>query len=380
MSSGGKAKAGGIGALVLVLLLVPGLMLGGLLAFVIFLPFGGGGTTCTSGPGVLPVASVPQPLNGLVTEAAEQWGTDPLALAVLVHNEHGWTFDVPLPPPYGNGPIPRTSEANAVGFMQFLLPTWRKYQNSNPAHQPGDIMDPKDALYAAAHYLLDLGGKKGNPLGSPAAINQEGTLLNAIVSYHSGPGFESVGLGPRGRQYMQKGYAAYLELLRAGGASENAAAACTASVDENGTIPGIVNSGTWQLPVEAGRYYISSRFGEVSPIRNYLSHRGTDFAAPEGTPVHAALGGVVTFAGSDLRQDYYGNFVIIDHGTVGGDHIITRYHVLGKVAPNLQGKIVNAGDIIGWVGKSGNSTGNHVHFETNVNGVFLNPENVHPLL
>lgn len=170
--------------------------------------------SCTGVPGKLP-ASVPQPLNSIVTQAAAEWDTDPIALAVLFYNENGWSFDRKPPPPYGNGaPWPRSS-AGAMGPMQFLPGTYFGYRNANPANQPGNPLDLTDAVYAAAQFLSDIGGKAGTPLGSPADPYKKPSILNALASYHSGPAFTS--LGPNGRQYVSRGYKAYVALQTAGG-------------------------------------------------------------------------------------------------------------------------------------------------------------------
>lgn len=94
-------------------------------------------------------------------------------------------------------------------------------------------------------------------------------------------------------------------------------------------------------------------------------HAGIDIAAPNGTPLRAAKDGTVIFAGV---QGGYGNVVIIDHG--GG--LTTLYAHQSRLATN-DGADVNAGDLIGYVGNTGQSTGNHVHFETRVSGSPQNP-------
>jgi len=115
----------------------------------------------------------------------------------------------------------------------------------------------------------------------------------------------------------------------------------------------------WPLP---GYYEISSPFGwRTHPITHKKSlHTGADIPAPSGTPIHAAGDGIVIYTG-----DYgaYGNVVIIDHG--GG--YTTLYAHQSKVAAAENDK-VKAGDVIGYVGSTGWSTGPHLHFEVRVNG------------
>lgn len=174
-----------------------------------------------SGQNQLPT-QVPEKLRQIFEAAAEEHGTDPIALAVVFSNENGWNFDRPLAPPYGEGPAWPTSGAGAQGPFQFLGSTWLAYRNANPAHQPGNIQDLTDATYGAAMYLSHLGAKVGTPLGSPDGVTSDGTtVISAIVRYHSGDSFRS--LGPYGRQYAQKGYDMYRRLAANGTAGASSA-------------------------------------------------------------------------------------------------------------------------------------------------------------
>lgn len=94
-------------------------------------------------------------------------------------------------------------------------------------------------------------------------------------------------------------------------------------------------------------------------------HQGIDIGAPNGTPIRAAKSGVVIFAGV---QGGYGNVVIVDHG--GG--LTTLYAHQSRLGTN-DGADVNTGEVIGYVGSTGQSTGNHLHFETRVGGSPQNP-------
>ena len=113
---------------------------------------------------------------------------------------------------------------------------------------------------------------------------------------------------------------------------------------------------------------IASGFGyRIDPIYKTIKiHPGVDFAAPRGTPIYATGDGVVIFAGNN--HDGYGNHVIINNGygyeTLFGHMYKIKVHDHEKV---------KRGEVIGWVGDSGKSTGPHCHYEVIKDGVKVNP-------
>jgi murein DD-endopeptidase MepM/ murein hydrolase activator NlpD len=113
---------------------------------------------------------------------------------------------------------------------------------------------------------------------------------------------------------------------------------------------------------------IASGFGyRIDPVyKTTKFHAGLDFAAPQGTPIYATADGRVITAGN--TGNGYGNHVIINHG-YGYE---TLYgHMVRVKASN--GKSVQRGEIIGWVGSTGKSTGPHCHYEVRKNGTKLDP-------
>ncbi|BFM09031.1 peptidoglycan DD-metalloendopeptidase family protein [Halioxenophilus aromaticivorans] len=124
-------------------------------------------------------------------------------------------------------------------------------------------------------------------------------------------------------------------------------------------------------PVDFAR--ISSHFNlkRKHPVLNTIrAHKGTDYAAPTGTPIRAVGDGRVTFAG---RNGGYGNVVKIQHGQT----YQTRYAHLHKFRKGVRANSwVKQGDIIGYVGSTGLATGPHLHFEFYVNGAVRNPVTV----
>lgn len=123
-----------------------------------------------------------------------------------------------------------------------------------------------------------------------------------------------------------------------------------------------------RTPVDFAR--ISSRFsnGRKHPILNKIrAHKGVDYAAPRGTPIKAAGDGRVTLAG---RNGGYGNTVVIKHG----QRYQTLYaHMQGFAKGIRSGSTVKQGQIIGYIGTTGLSTGPHLHYEFRVNGVHVDP-------
>ena len=108
---------------------------------------------------------------------------------------------------------------------------------------------------------------------------------------------------------------------------------------------------------------ISSEYGwRKNPVTGVNKlHAGSDFAAPGGTPIYAAASGYVQVAG--WSSGGYGNYVIIYHGKMSdGNQYSTLYGHMRSVATSA-GKYVQQGEIIGYVGSTGNSTGNHLHLE-----------------
>ena len=107
---------------------------------------------------------------------------------------------------------------------------------------------------------------------------------------------------------------------------------------------------------------VTSRFG----IRARDNHKGLDLAAKQGTPIHVAEDGIVTFVGWYYG---YGNFVRVQHA----NGIETCYGHCSAFNTSV-GANVTKGDVIAYVGSTGNSTGPHVHFEVRIDGTPYNPE------
>lgn len=119
------------------------------------------------------------------------------------------------------------------------------------------------------------------------------------------------------------------------------------------------------MPLRDGRMTSSYGMRTHPVLRQRRQHNGVDIAAPTGTPVYATADGIVG------RADWfssYGLYISIDHGA----DLETRYAHLSRLAV-AAGDRVEKGDLIGYVGSTGRSTGPHLHYEVRVDGVAVNP-------
>jgi murein DD-endopeptidase MepM/ murein hydrolase activator NlpD len=120
-----------------------------------------------------------------------------------------------------------------------------------------------------------------------------------------------------------------------------------------------------RMPVDVAR--MSSGFGmRTHPVLGgHRAHKGIDLAAPNGTPVYATADGYVSKA---ERWSSYGNYIQIEHG---GDMHTRFAHLSGYNV--VEGQFVHKGELIGFVGSTGRSTGPHLHYEVRVAGEAVDP-------
>ena len=126
-----------------------------------------------------------------------------------------------------------------------------------------------------------------------------------------------------------------------------------------------------RAPVKSARVtsvFSNNRFHPV--LKKYRKHQGVDYGAPKNTPIISTADGVVSRRSNNPSG--YGKVIIIQHGS----KYQTLYAHMSRFAKNTsQGSYVKRGQVIGYVGSSGQSTGNHVHYEFRVNGVHRDPQN-----
>ncbi|WP_232304580.1 M23 family metallopeptidase [Microbacterium sp. XT11] len=122
-------------------------------------------------------------------------------------------------------------------------------------------------------------------------------------------------------------------------------------------------SGEVRYPLPLGSYRVSRTLGS--------GHNGADMVSPQGTPIYAATAGVVRVS----SESYYGYGVgVVIDGVVGGQRVETTYGHMTYGSRQVQvGQTVAPGQLIGFVGSTGRSTANHLHFEVKVNGGLVEP-------
>lgn len=169
------------------------------------------------------------------------------------------------------------------------------------------------------------------------------------------------------KQYQQTKEAqnqASMELAKA--QAEADAALDDYNKNNGGGTPSNPNASTGFIcPLPAGSYYVSQPYGN--------GHTGVDLAAPSGTPIYASKSGTVVTAQhwdghTKTGMQSYGNMVQIDHG----DASSTLYAHCSSICVSY-GQHVSQGQVIGYVGTTGNSSGNHLHFEMKINGSRVDP-------
>jgi murein DD-endopeptidase MepM/ murein hydrolase activator NlpD len=122
---------------------------------------------------------------------------------------------------------------------------------------------------------------------------------------------------------------------------------------------GLLARNAWQLPVTRGAYHLTAGFGQCSGLWSHC-HTGLDFAAPQGTPIHAIANGTIVDAG---WAGAYGNRTVerLDDGT-------ELWYAHQSAISVQKGQKVSGGQVIGLVGSTGNVTGPHVHIEVRPGG------------
>lgn len=150
---------------------------------------------------------------------------------------------------------------------------------------------------------------------------------------------------------------------RAAAAAKAVTASSSSSFDIGNYALVSPGSGEVRYPLPQGSYHVSRTVGGA--------HQGADMLAPAGTPIYAAAAGVVRASAESIGG--YGVAVMLD-SVVGGQRVQTTYgHMIYGSRQVQAGQTVAAGQLIGFVGSTGRSTANHLHFEVWVNGGLMEP-------
>jgi len=210
------------------------------------------------------------------------------------------------------------SEAGAIGFMQFMPDTWNKYKQDGDGDGECDPYSSWDAVLSAAN-MLKANGFEQDPQKALFSYNPAGWYVNDVMDQ--------------------------------------------AAIYSSTMLP--VGDGIWPLPTDY--IAISSGYGNrMHPKRHeYGFHDGIDMPAPTGTPVYAVQDGHVDW---NRAKGSYGLCIVLNHGSCR-----TLYGHLSEIIV-MAGAEVKSGEVIGYVGSTGLSTGPHLHFSVFVNGQPTNPE------
>lgn len=248
--------------------------------------------------------------------AAERHNVDARMLAAVAKAESGFRDDIIS--------CATPSSAGALGIMQFMPATARSYGV--------DPCNPEQAIDGAARMLKGLHERYGNWDLAFAAYNAG---VGNVDRYGGIPPFNET------QNYVRKVNENWEEYKAMWPTEER------------------VGTGVLAWPADGP---VTSGYG----MRWGKLHAGIDIGAPMGAPIYAADSGSVTFAG---WAGGYGNFVTIDHG----NGLVTAYGHQSRIAVS-SGTSVQRGDVIGYIGSTGDSTGPHLHFEVREDGTAKDPK------
>lgn len=227
--------------------------------------------------------------------------------------------------------------------------------------QPGGIVDPDYSIMVGVQYLASC--LKAAGCTSPEDIAK---ISLALQGYNFGGGYITWAQAKGG--YTATNAAEFSEMkAQQMGWTGYGDTEYVAHVLRYYSIMGMADDSYFNYPLAVGTYTISSGFG----YRWGKLHKGVDFAAAEGTKIYAAAAGTVVFSGFGMPGSGfggYGNVILIKHDNTYS----TLYaHCIQLLVP--AGTKVQKGSVIALVGSTGDSTGNHCHFEIRVNGEAHDP-------
>ena len=244
-------------------------------------------------------------------------------------------------------------------YRDQLLSSVTDHDNAIMEQLKADITAVEDLEAQANEEKQEIQSIKSEVDAKRAELGDRMKEMNAVISELEG---QKSGLEDQLDEYAAAidEFEAKIQAEAAAAAKNNNSSASQSPSYSGGAKP---NAGGWVWPCP-GFYYISSYVGP----RWGRTHNGLDIAGGSiyGKPIVAARAGTVIDAG--WNSGGYGNYVMINHG----DGFITIYGHMSSVAA-YNGQSVSAGQVIGYVGNSGRSTGPHLHFEVRLNGSVEDP-------
>lgn len=313
-----------------------------------------------------PDAPVPEQYLQLVLAAGQVCPAIGAAhIAAQIEVESGWN-------PYA---YTEAGQVPAHGIAQFTMPTWASWGGDyavkveQTSHGPrlsitggqrrGDPYVPAHAIIAQAHLMCDLHQWATDQLAGGRLAGATALEL-AWAGYFCG----------RGCILSHGG-------VPAGGLAAEYPGKVRAALARYTTI-GHLGLDGWTHPLSPGSYVRTSGYGPRTLGGRTYWHHGVDWAAPARTPIHAAAPGRVIAAGctspdcsrpGHLGMPGSGLRVVIDHG-----HGVATLYAHAIALAVAVGQQVAAGEVIAWVGSTGNSTGDHLHFQVHLHHPPINSE------
>lgn len=235
--------------------------------------------------------------------------------------------------------------------------------NTKYPHTPNSITDPEYSINVGVQYFASClkAAKCKSPQDTPG-------MKLALQGYNYGGGYIAWAL-KRDGGYTQENAQVFSDMKK-----EQLGTSVYGNPNYAQKVLSYYNaagSGTFSYPIQKGLYTITSPFGtRLDPTTGKVeNHKGVDFAAPQGTPIYAGESGTVIYAQfGAFPYSGYGNVVVIRHTS----SLLSLYGHCSKLLVS-NGQTVQKGQKIALVGSTGDSTGNHCHFEIRVNNSSVDP-------
>jgi len=248
------------------------------------------------------------------------------------------------------------SAVNSVNFWNDTIEVVYKEEETEVT------TDDDDETTLHIHITYDIFDRGVEQFRSKFALNDEKEYIKAVeMAFNIKTFFGEVAELPMGGISSGGAAGSY-----PGGGTHNTIRQALAALEE----PREFFGGSTIVPLSS-YHYISSEFGP----RNYAPdplHTGLDFSADSGTPIYAAMDGIVLLRLTN--HSTFGHHIVLYHG----DGITTMYAHMNSFGNYQIGDTVNRGDVIGYVGRTGLSTGDHLHFEYQRNGTAYSPRQYLP--